>query len=362
MIDHPFRPSRLGLRALCHGSYELELGLESADSEEAAEGRLLHNCIGRDAGPTLTDEQSSLIENCHRFEAAKTSELFKGPFEFQVEMPLEIKVGDDLIPGTADFVAYNHEIALLIDWKFGRNAPDEKYLHYQTLAYALGILQRFRVKAVHCYVYSPRTATEYHGLWERQQEQNMHNTYRDLIEIAKGLRGGGLTLSPGSWCKWCRAISKCPAALRWVKNEDGSSIVPGAKAGLPASPDGLARAARWIKDRRPIIEDLWDAIKAEVERNPEVYAKLGIEVSERAGSRYVADIKRAFEAQGLLTPPQIIELCSLPIGKLLERWLTEYLKTTKATKAEAEATFFSRLGDAVKRGKPQRVLKVSNVD
>ena len=175
-----------------------------------------------------------------------------------------------------------------------------------------------------------------------------HNVVRESV-----------TLNPGAHCQWCRARTQCSAAALWLRREEGGVAALGnPESGALALPEVVATAAYWIAARRPLIEKYWEGIKALVEQQPEVYRRLGLEVVERQGNRYVADPRAAVERlEGVVSAAEMIDLATFPVGKLEELALKKLTKDGTA-KAVAKRYFEARLGDALQRGAPVKTLRV----
>lgn len=328
---HPHGPSKLYLRYLCPGSYQMEesakakgLDLE-VTPEEASEGTLIHSKL--DPGTsieTLTDEQQRLVLKAREFIASKIDGSQHPSCQYERTMALWGDTPDPLTFGTADFVAVLPQKVVIIEIKTGWNPLEVEALTWQTRAYAAMAMGEFLRYSAEVWVYNPRTGEEWFGavqdrVWIREQ-------IKGIIERVNA--------NP-------EERHPSPAACRHCK---GKAICPEYKAELEALPaiatvDSLpATTIGALLDKCSTIDGMVEALRAKAREMLAAGVEVpGWELGSRK-RRTITSAQRAYdEVQYELTQDEFLELVTVPIGPLedaVARRLTERIKMTLAKAKE----------------------------
>lgn len=207
----------------CAGSVALSAGIEDTDSPYAAEGTLAHAWAASglsghiaddiEPGSVPSDEMSDAVNT---YVNAVYADEHPDDVTY-VEMPLLdalLKIDPDL-GGTADFVRYRPSDRSLRVWdfKYGAGLYVEADNNEQLMLYALGALLSVAspVVEVTVTIVQPR----YEGAQPirdyKFQAVALMDFAADIVAAAKQTRSPEATLTPGDWCKFCRAARICPA-------------------------------------------------------------------------------------------------------------------------------------------------------
>src|SRR5579859_7260989 len=119
------RASKLLRRKLCPGSAVAERGLPDIDSEDAAEGTLLHAAwlTGTlEERIVLTDEQFGLLERASAMRDELARQVFGNIPKIGIEIADELYIESSALDltGHLDVVMFSGKVGLIIDLKTGR--------------------------------------------------------------------------------------------------------------------------------------------------------------------------------------------------------------------------------------------------
>jgi hypothetical protein len=261
-------------------------GIEDTETEPAKEGTKLHLATeGKEAGE-LDTEQQQCIEK-----AAEYADNVTPPgWEAHTEIKLEVwaYAGFSRITyGTADYVAISpcKKYAVLIDWKFGRVAVPEPAVNWQARLYAVGVQQKYGVEKVEAHIFQPRSYGHYTpAVFGKEDLIGFAAQYELAVNMSKL---PGLYLSTGDSCKYCRALSVCPAAILDAREADalGSSIYPLAPDAAPELYDLAGRVSSWAKE---LQREFYDMVNAE--KVPGYY------LQSKKGNRFIDDLEAGYNA------------------------------------------------------------------
>jgi len=135
-----------------------------------------------------------------------------------------VVAGDLMLTGTYDALTYEKEISLLnvIDLKYGMGLPVSAENNKQLMCYAL--LACFKTgitpKTVAIHVYQPRDLNGVRDdpldTWYMKYE-DLQDYYREIVKVAKNVDAGKIEYCIGDFCRWCKALTKCPKVYSEVK-------------------------------------------------------------------------------------------------------------------------------------------------
>ena len=348
---HPFGPSRLQQLRDCPGSYKMQIGLEQPESQEAAEGTMLHDRIARGDFEGLTTEQAELCAACLKFLADVSGGENSGAKIYH-EQRLQV-IGTDgalLTEGTADVVIdYPDGRLAVIDWKFGRNPVREVNRNLQLAAYCVGAMQKYNRTACHGYIYQPRcyAASDYNFT---KPDAILANISR-VIALAKAPQ---LMLNAdGEACKYCLAKNTCPAFRAKFA----------ALAARPAydltNPQQLAALYEASKRVEKFCREIKTAMETYIASHGEC---CGYRFKEKPGNRECTDVLGMFYlVRDYITPGEFTKVCSVSIGKLVDAIVEKLIAAANAsgeklTKVAAKEQAETLLADLVQRGSPTNTI------
>jgi hypothetical protein len=307
---HPFLSPSGGLPRgyLCPGSPFFVHALKAAGfikevhSDAAAKGTLLHEHVDPSVALDALDvDDRELIEKARGFVAAKT----KGATHVLYEVPVPIRAANGRLItwGTVDVLAlFADGHAVVIDLKFHRNEPPGKtFFTLQGQGYSLGVMDRYKVERVDCYIYLPRMALEFHDVYEDAE------VLRALVAgIESSVRRHPDVFRPGpEQCQYCEARSRCPSA------ESYATELTKAPPTVPADPSARGEMLAKLEAVVGIAESVIDRIKTEAKEGGVVPD--GYRVIECQGNRFVPREALTTAAEALNDPTAVLEQCSISV-------------------------------------------------
>lgn len=248
------KPSASGMARLCRcpGSWRLEqMCPEPNESEAAVEGTLLHAHMEHGTLPEDA-EQAEAVEWCRAMEEQLVRRvLYSEPGGLVFER--EVRLWDPLeqYSGQADVIYRCGEVALVLDYKFGRGAVEGVEANHQLGALAVLVRAHLGVRTVYAAILQPRVSREEPPL-VRYGEAALDNMERYLDECVAAAAEPDAELHPGEHqCKYCRAASICPAQMRLAKQITAADVLTGWAAWSPAQKrlayDTALLAKRWAE-------------------------------------------------------------------------------------------------------------------
>lgn len=287
MSDHHENgPSSLYRRQACPASMLAERGLTEESNPDAEEGTMLHNRVvlaytfDPDSLIGLNEEQVSAVCKC-------TDLLFYYDDQgepWQLEQQLQLYDDDFTVItfGTPDAfkIIPERSLAILADWKFGRNPVSSPAMNLQFAAYAAMTMQKYGVERVECHLVQPR-------LFEKA-EPFTFTKFDGIVKTIKRIIARCNELDAerraGEHCKYCKAKSGCPAFGSFstaVATLNSSAITA----------DNAADLAGFITQLRKQCDRATDMLKNAVK---EAGGQLGnLRLVPRAGNR-CADSKELY--------------------------------------------------------------------
>lgn len=336
--------SNLFRRALCPGSARMEEGLPDEESPQSKEGELLHDYAAhpeydrsflKPNQRDLLDLSDALIQLViTRIETLFQSNTQSGRM---VEQTIE-----GIVSGTPDLViGYPKEAAVLIvDRKFGYKIVERSDLNLQLRGYAV-ILYDFLEKTpekIFVSIIQPRLSYEKRISLAEYSRTDIEASRKQIEQILKRAGHDRARLVAGEeQCRYCKAKLTCPAFRQAFKQ-----LVP-----LRRNSIELSKSAREAYLERRLSEcndtELEKVLVAcsfakmvqgqaldEARKRISAGGFTNYELGKEYSVREIADPQKAISLltiAGIQTKEQLLQICSLPIGKIEEA----YRKSRKCT-------------------------------
>ena len=322
---------------------------EPPQSEDAAEGTLLHEAIVTGMLDYLDAEQQAAVTACNDF--ANTI-IRRDEDTLIAEYKVSIEDTDEtLTEGTVDFAAIHRDgSADLVDWKFGRGSVPDANGNYQLAAYALGIMQKFGCHSVTAHIFQPRIHA--HTSYTFTNADAILHNIRFIINRAK--QDSILLCASDEACRYCRAASTCPAC-----NQRYGLVPADIQNNMLTDPAKLLD----LWERSQMATKLVDAIKAAVTVYIKEHGSLGDwTIEQRAGKREVKDVGQLYERiRDFIPSHDLAECYSIKVSAVLDK-LTERIQKTaehngvKVLKKDAKKQAEDMIEDLLVRAPGSAVL------
>lgn len=279
------RPSASGIFRLaqCPGSWLAESKCPpEEESEDAATGTYLHDCMEHNRTPD-DPEQAELIEFCFQVEGELVEDIFdeeasKLTIIREERMFATDEDGNVIFSGKPDKVYYSplKDIALILDYKFGRLAVDPVEQNRQLAA--LAVLLRYKLgscpSTIFAGIIQPYVSRRKPQL-VKFLPKHLDAAERYLRNIITDAEIPNAPLRPDEKaCRYCRAKTACPAVKMALVNV--------------TSGDLTASWEQWSPEKRREAYDL---------------AKLAKKWAASVESKVKADLRAEVEIPGLVLAP-----------------------------------------------------------
>lgn len=375
-LHHPFSPSQLNSLEACPC-------YEGAQNENAAAflGTLQHEAVERlTDDPRLSDGQAFAVSECITY-AENVASLYRNPRVLrELYMPIDeeayvVEIGgvntlvNTTTGGFADVVIVSEDEteAVIIDWKFGRNAVTEAKSNLQGIAYLLGVHRMFpTLKKISVRFLLPHLDQKSENTFTSDEFADLLLRVKVVVNRARAAREAKdfLTARPnvGS-CLFCANIGRCPAVAE-LAIKIGKKYAP---AQLPEnlSPTLLAdpRQVEWGIKLADIVKTWSEAFRRQAtERSisDEAFVPEGYVLVSMPGRIRILDEPGLENIARQFLPPEhhaaLEKLRDIPVTKIDE------LISLISRRGEKEATverFREALIEAgvVERGLPFPVLR-----
>ena len=230
------RPSASGIFRLaqCPGSWLAESKCPpEEESEDAATGTYLHDCMEHNRTPD-DPEQAELIEFCFQVEGELVEDIFdeeasKLTIIREERMFATDEDGNVIFSGKPDKVYYSplKDIALILDYKFGRLAVDPVEQNRQLAA--LAVLLRYKLgscpSTIFAGIIQPYVSRRKPQLVKFLPE-HLDAAERYLRKIIADAEVPNAPLRPDEKaCRYCRAKTACPAVKMALVNVTSGDLV-----------------------------------------------------------------------------------------------------------------------------------------
>ena len=347
---HECGPSALYRRQACPASMLAERGLPEESGPDAEEGTMLHEKVvevyerGESAMEGLTDEQAEAVGRAVGFLRA-----FDGrgePWVFEERLTLFDESFHRVNFGRLDAVKVIQEegLAILVDFKFGRNPVSSPAMNLQFANYAAMVAQEYGVSRVECHLVQPRvfekaepfTFTKFDGIVK---------TIKRIIARCNELDAERLA---GEHCKYCKAKCGCPAFGRFsteVATLNSSAITA----------ENAADLAGFITQLRKQCDRATDMLKEAVK---EAGGQLGnLRLVVRSGNR-CADSKELYGCvRDVISADDYMALVEPKIGPVEDLYATR-LKERGVVKTKKDGVEMFNSLPAISRKESCEILQV----
>lgn len=350
MSDHHENgPSSLYRRQACPASMLAERGLSEESNPDSEEGTMLHNRVvlaytfDPDSLIGLNEEQISSVCKCIDF--LRSYDDQGEPWQLEQQLQLYDDDFTAITFGTPDAfkIIPERSLAILADWKFGRNPVSSPAMNLQFAAYAAMIMQKYGVERVECHLVQPR--------FFEQPEPFAFTNFEGIVQTVKRIitRCNDLDAErvAGEHCKYCKAKSTCYAF--------GSFSTAVATLNVSAiTADNAADLAGFITQLRKQCDRATDMLKEAVK---EAGGQLGnLRLVPRAGNR-CADSKELYGCvRDMISADEYMALVEPRIAQVEELYSMR-LKQSGLVKTKKEgAEQFNKLA-AISRKESTEILQ-----
>ena len=314
-----YGPSGEYIIANCPGSAREQAGLASVESKDSTDGDKCHEYLaailmGREImDPDIDSELFRLAQD-----AAQKFRSAAGPDPFwHVEETLEYELCGELRTGTPDAYVVDGANSLILgfDLKSGHDGINRDAALWQGSAYGFAAAVEHACERAVWYFYAPRT-----GEFEIVEVDDLMATKAALEAPILESRKPDARLSPGSWCRYCKARGLCTAT-----QDAANKFVVEATGGKPLTKAEIEHAlhSMTVEKLQPLADQVevveW-AVKAVRDRIRECLKQeegcvKGWKLSTENGRR-AADASEVNAKLRDVNPDDIIDCCTLSVPKL----------------------------------------------
>jgi len=344
-------PSSLERYEACPGSYWAEQGMPWVESEYAEEGNLLHKAMYTE-GMQLSTEHQRLVRICREAGRQLLVDYLKGSNQFAHESYLPWQTKKFKVSGKLDFMAWDEEAALIIDWKFGREPVEVAESNLQLRAYAC--LMNIHYPRERCVVaiVQPYAEPERRVTVCGYSKRDIELSIEQITEIAAAIETHRELRKPGpSQCRYCKAAAtdRCPES-----RENVSGLVEIVKREvLMPSGEELAGWLDRAKAAESVIQSIKDHAVAELQAGREVP---GWRLGKMQTIRTLPDAAKAWEAaSAVLDPAEFTEACKVTVGALQDVMAEKKRWSSREAKENFNAVMGSALVAGERRGSLERI-------
>ena len=249
----------------CPGSHLAERGLPDSQTEDAAEGEMLHAVMESPASPhraKLSDEQAHCIEFC-RATRLKLSKEILGTDEPQafVEERWWLRNPATLDPVAScrvDWAGFSDDSMIVLDWKFGRKAVDHADVNDQLRFAAAVAWSEFSPATVYVGIVAPRADGERVTVAKFTADQCELARAEMVAGALRAMQPGQPRCPSAGACHYCRArgTEACPESIA------ETTALATVSASEIATPERVAE----LLDKCELAERVIDAIRANAKR------------------------------------------------------------------------------------------------
>lgn len=325
--------SNLFRRKLCPGSERLEYGLPDEDSEQSREGTLLHDYSHHTEydRSVLSPNQRDLLErndNLIKILLERVSRVVSGS---GVQPIRELQLQNDLISGKVDVVVpfplgSSSSAVFLNDTKFGYKKVERAELNLQLRAYAVLVSEYMTVGNVFVSITQPRLSYDERITLAEYNADDIAASRVEIAEILKASADPKAKLVPGDeQCRYCKAKLICSAyqktltvpvlALRGKQELSKTARETYLAERVSKVTDAQLEKIRLACSMADMVRSVaTDEARKRITAGGFTNYKLG----KASEVREIVDVPRAIsllEISGISTREQLLELCSLPLGK-----------------------------------------------
>ena len=311
--------SGMSAYADCAGKFNLESTMPEGESSPYAEmGTRIHEYIATGKGK-LSESELEIADLCVAFRKEALDSINAGDV---TNVTLEQRYWlDDLYSGQIDRIDHiGEEIAIVTDYKTGRNAQSSASENLQLRSYAVLVKENFpKLKRIFvCIVQpmaGPTTIAEY-------EEIDLKLAREQIVRICEMAYSPDAPRTPSpNACKYCRAKAVCPEAggkLRELAKNSAQGI-------LALSDEQLAE----YNDAADVAESVIEAIRAETRLRLKAGTSIrGFELKAGRSTRTIENAEDAWckiAHANILDAAEFAQCCKVSVSSL-EKAIARNLK------------------------------------
>jgi CRISPR/Cas system-associated exonuclease Cas4 (RecB family) len=292
----------------CAGRFNLESTMPKEESSPYAEmGTRIHEYIATGKG-TLNESELEIAELCVAFRKEALDSINAGDV---TAVTLEERYWlDDLYSGQIDRIDHiGEEIAIVTDYKTGRNAQSSASENLQLRAYAVLVKENFpKLKSIFVCIVQPMAGPTTIAAYD---EIDLRLAREQVVEICRKAYSPNAPRTPSpEACKYCRAKAVCPEA--------GAKVHEVAKTSpLSILELGDAQLAEY-NDAADVAESVIEAIRSETRRRLNAGSLIrGWELKSGRTTRSVENADEAYGAlSSVLDPSEFAKCCKVSVSQL----------------------------------------------
>ena len=351
------RSSNLHRRKLCPGSARAEYGLPEEQSNDAAEGTLLHAILAGtvdESTASLTAEQEGTLEIARASHTLALEQIRQvvpdfNPTSAQHEVELVLRDGlEPILVGHCDDFLLHDGVALYIeDKKMGRIAVESADLNLQLSSYAVQGWQETGVPLVFVGINQPRLDRARRLSVASSNEAQLKAADAEIMSILAAAEAPDAPRIAGeAQCRYCRAKQTCPKAQAVIP--EMASLVLHTSGEIV---DNVTLEALYDKCgmAKKMIGEIEAEIKRRLEADPEAFGgRLGLKVSSSSVIEDTTTLFTRLTAAGA-RQDEIAAICPPPTKGSLE----ELLRKVTGAKGMALKDGMKQLLDGLTVSKPK---------
>lgn len=339
-------PSSLERRMLCPGSMKMEEHMPETPSKDADEGTMLHERVVTKDMSGLTTEQETSVQKC-----LDAIEEIDPEHKYNIYHEKELKlIGNDLKVitfGTSDVVIPMDDVVHVIDWKFGRIPVEYAGENIQLACYGAMAMQTFSKPKAIVHLVQPRINR--HDIFPFTDADAITATISNIISKCEA---GNAELIPDAdkQCKYCRAISKCPA----VQKETETALATVNESFLSLPPEELAVKYLEFENKLKLANNFLANAKSRIKEIIKENGSCGCLVFKKPKQKKeVKDILQTWDyLKAYLSNDEFLNSCTVSIPKLKDAFVSHnYSKTPetgqKVTKKKLGENFDNIIEDII---------------
>ena len=249
----------------CPGSHLAERGLPDSQTEDAAEGEMLHAVM--ESGDSahrakLTEEQAACIEFCRETRRKLSAELLASENVVElVEQRLWLRNPATLDPVAScrvDWAGFSSDSMLVLDWKFGRKAVDPADVNDQLRFAAAVAWSEFSPATVYVGIVAPRADGERVTVAKFTADQCELARAEMVAGALRAMQPGQPRCPSAGACHYCRArgTEACPESIA------ETTALATVSTSEIATPERVAE----LLEKCELAERVIDAIRANAKR------------------------------------------------------------------------------------------------
>jgi len=312
----------------CAGKYQLEKTCPEGESSIYAEiGNRIHAVLSGDTKIVLTDEEQEIVHRCNY----QYNEVY-------ASMPDEVgEVTHSILEkrfwygetwsGQVDRIDFfSEQVALVVDWKTGRNPQGNAESNLQLRAYSVLVKKNYpALKRIFVAIIQPLAAPYTIAEYDEENLAAADEQIQSIVDAALA-PNAPRTPSPDA-CKYCRAKAICPEA-QGVTNE------------LVVSPSAVPALTNEViadyLEKADVVEGFIEALRSEAKKRLLEGQEIdGCKLQAGRTSRSIENPMAAFEKLGI-AHDLFLTACKVSVPQLEKVFATTNDMKSKEAKAKIE--------------------------